>query len=205
MMSKMEAQSCACCYSLLSFGHSSSVFALLHSGVLVLGFSEADWDVLVLVHVHDLSLHGHEEEHEEVHEEDGPEDRHIEDREEGHDYTRANALGACQPELELRQPSRERSEFLAFIRCRWQTWPGILRVLQRRQEGDEVVQQKNPQPVRDDEVSLDEVHSQEEQCQQHHEGDPTWHNMNRRLVQPVLYDSLDLRMLLLQRCPSSCG
>ena len=63
--------------------------------------------VLVLDHVFDLPLHGDEEEHEPVHEEDGPEDGHVEEGEEGHRQADHEGLAAGVPKLELRQPTHE--------------------------------------------------------------------------------------------------
>lgn len=47
----------------------------------------------VLDHVPDLALHGEDEEGEEVEEEDGPVDRHVEELEEGHAEGHRHGLG----------------------------------------------------------------------------------------------------------------
>lgn len=44
-------------------------------------FAEVPWDVLVLDHVLDLALHGDEEQHHPVEQQDGPEDGDVKDRE----------------------------------------------------------------------------------------------------------------------------
>ena len=44
--------------------------------------SQRERNVAVLDHVLDLALHGHEEQHEPVHQQDGPEHWHIKDGEE---------------------------------------------------------------------------------------------------------------------------
>ena len=46
-------------------------------------FAPAKGDVAVLDHVEDLLLHGHREEHEPVHDQDGPKHRNVKGREEG--------------------------------------------------------------------------------------------------------------------------
>ena len=46
------------------------------------------------VHVHDLSPHCHEEENEKVHEQNGPKDGDVEDREESHYQAGPRALRA---------------------------------------------------------------------------------------------------------------
>ena len=46
-------------------------------------FTPRHWNVAVLDHVLDLAFHGHEEEDEEVHEEDGPEHGEVKDAKKG--------------------------------------------------------------------------------------------------------------------------
>ena len=77
--------------------------ASLHTSVLVLGLAKRNWDIFVLVHVHDLSLHGHEEEDEKVHEQYWPEHGNIKDGKEGHDDTGSCPSRTRQPEFELGQ------------------------------------------------------------------------------------------------------
>ena len=55
--------------------------------------SKAEWDILVLDHMHNLSLHCQDKEHNPITEKYWPEDRNIEYREEGHD--KGNAKGFC--------------------------------------------------------------------------------------------------------------
>lgn len=55
--------------------------------------SKAEWDILVLDHMHNLSLHCQDKEHNPITEKYWPEDRNIEYREEGHDES--NAKGFC--------------------------------------------------------------------------------------------------------------
>ena len=63
-----------------------------------------------------LPLHGDAEEGDEVHDEDGPEDRDVENLEKGTAEGDDCGLGGRVPELELRQPPDERTELLALVR-----------------------------------------------------------------------------------------
>ena len=63
-----------------------------------------------------LTLHGDAEERDEVHDQDGPEDRHVEKLKEGADEGDEGGLGGGVPELELGQPADEGPELLVLSR-----------------------------------------------------------------------------------------
>jgi len=64
----------------------------------------------------DLSLHGDAEEGDEVHDEDGPEHRDVEEVEESADECDDCGLGGGIPELKLRQTPDERPELFVLMR-----------------------------------------------------------------------------------------
>ena len=85
--------------------------------------ANGEGNVAVLDHVLDLALHGDKEEHQPVHEQDGPEHRHIKHREEGHHK-------AQQQRLKRRVPARTPSLSLSSHHGRdsdsiWHDCPGI--------------------------------------------------------------------------------
>ena len=87
------------------------------ASAVVPGFSETKRQVLVLNHVLYLSLHCDAEKSDEVHDEDGPKHGDVEHLEEGEADGYHRRLGHAVPELELRQPSHERTElFIGFCR-----------------------------------------------------------------------------------------
>lgn len=59
-----------------------------------------------------LSLHGDAEERDEVHDQDWPEHRDVEELKEGADEGDHCGLGGRVPELELRQATNERPKFV---------------------------------------------------------------------------------------------
>lgn len=142
--------------------HASTKHALFGSRILVLGLTETDRNILVFVHVHDLSFHGHEEEDKKVEQEDGPEDGHIEKAKEGHGNGCQNTLEAGEPEFEFGKSSCERSVLLGLAVRRWQR-RAFVGVVEGRQEGNEVVQQKDSQSIRYDEITLHEIDAQKEE------------------------------------------
>ena len=71
---------------------------------------------LVLDHVFDLLLHGHEEEHQPVHEQDRPEHRHVEDAEKGHEERGDKRLARAVPKLKLRKAADKRLVLLVPLR-----------------------------------------------------------------------------------------
>jgi len=75
----------------------------------------------------DLSLHSDAEEGDEVHDEDRPEDRDVENLEKGTAESDHRGLGRRVPELELWQTPDERAEFF-ILRC-WQARRPILILL----------------------------------------------------------------------------
>jgi len=110
----------------------------------------------VLDHVLDLSLHGEEEENEEVDQEDGPEDRHVKHREEGHRKPGDERLGHAVPELELRQASDEGLVLVGLV-DRQHGAVGVEVVRERGQESDEQVEDEDPEAVGHDVKPLNEV------------------------------------------------
>lgn len=60
-------------------------------------FAQVEWDVLVLDHMLDLSLHRQDEQHDEVNQQDWPEHRDIEEREERHGETDQQSFDAGVP------------------------------------------------------------------------------------------------------------
>ena len=142
-------------------GHSSTEHARFRTGILVFRLSPADRNVLVLVHVHDLSFHCHEEQDEKVHEQYRPKDGNVKDGKEGHDNGGSRSPGASHPKFELWKSSGKRSVFFSFFCGRGQSrlvFIGLW-VFQWRQKGDEVVQQKDSQAIRHNEISLHQVDS----------------------------------------------
>eukprot|EP00292_Cryptomonas_paramecium_P019714 CAMPEP_0113690632 /NCGR_PEP_ID=MMETSP0038_2-20120614/17913_1 /TAXON_ID=2898 /ORGANISM="Cryptomonas paramecium" /LENGTH=125 /DNA_ID=CAMNT_0000612007 /DNA_START=72 /DNA_END=453 /DNA_ORIENTATION=- /assembly_acc=CAM_ASM_000170 len=91
---------------------------ILRRGVLALEprLAEGEGDVLVLDHVADLLAHGHDEQGEEVEDEHGPEDRDVEDAEEGHAEGDEHPSGEGMPELELGQLADEGLELVRLGR-----------------------------------------------------------------------------------------
>jgi len=63
--------------------------------------SKAEWHILVLNHMHNLSLHCQDKEHNPITEEYWPEDRNIEYREEGHDESNEKCFRDGIPETRL--------------------------------------------------------------------------------------------------------
>ena len=172
--------------------HPPPELPLLLTGIFVLVLPERDGHVLVLVHVHDLPLHRHEEQHAEVHEQYRPEDGHVEDREERHRQRREDPARARVPKFELRQPPRERAILLPLLGRGGQAEavvaapPHVRGIVERAQEGDEILQEEYAQTVSDDEVSLDQVDPQEEEGEDDGEEYPPRHDVDGRFVQPVL-------------------
>ena len=83
-----------------------------------------------------LPLHGDAEEGDEVHDEDGPEDRDVENLEKGTAEGDCGGLGGRVPELELGQPPDERPKLLALVgrqarRPVWRTRSLLSRVFRR--------------------------------------------------------------------------
>lgn len=56
----------------------------------------------MLIHVHDLPFHCHEEQDKEVHQQDWPKDGNVKHRKESHDYGRECTPRTRQPKLEFR-------------------------------------------------------------------------------------------------------
>ncbi|OIF92417.1 hypothetical protein A7N06_19405 [Acinetobacter baumannii] len=80
----------------------------------------------------DLALHRDAEERDKVHDQDGPEYRHVEEIEERTNQTDERALRHRQPELELRQAANEWPEL--FVAASWQIGSLVLVILRIRIE-----------------------------------------------------------------------
>ena len=146
--------------------------------------SEAERDILVLDHVLDLPLHCHEEEHKPIHEQDGPEDRHIEHREEGHRETDREGLTARIPKLEFRQPAHE--WLVLLIRFRRQTRSVAVHVHLRSEEANQEIQVVDAETVGDNVEAPEQENAQEVYEYEHREADPAFLNVRRRLVEHAL-------------------
>lgn len=77
------------------FGHTSAKHIVFDSSILVLRFSPTNWYIFMFVHVHNLSLHRHEEQDKKVHKQDRPEDGNIKHRKESHHYGRKCTPRTC--------------------------------------------------------------------------------------------------------------
>ena len=82
----------------------------------VLGLAEGEGHIPVLDHVLDLPLHREHKESDKVHEEDWPEDREVEELEEGEEEGDDECLRQRIPELELWQPADEGTELIVLGR-----------------------------------------------------------------------------------------
>lgn len=116
----------------LSHDHLARVFFSSH-----LRFANSEWNVLVLDHVHDLSLHCEAEQNDEVHDEDGPEDGHVEELKERAERGDQRSLHGRMPELELGQTSHERTEFVIGFRRKQRTVIVIIVLESRIDRGSE--------------------------------------------------------------------
>lgn len=98
-----------------------------------------------------------DKENQPVHDQDGPENRHVEDGEPGADKGNANGSGCPVPELEFRKTSDERLEF--FVSVGWEGANRAIfhlviqsvarRVEFRLEEGQEKVQKIDSQGISD--------------------------------------------------------
>jgi len=143
----------------------------------------------------DLSLHGDSEEDEEVHDEDGPEDGHVEDGEEGADHGDEYSLRAAVPELELGEAADEGPELLRVGRRQLRSVL-VVRIISvyrwinfRRQKGNEQIQMINSKSIRDYVPTLKQKDSHEiqyiESCCEHPSSSYIWHSF----VKPGLINS----------------
>jgi len=65
-------------------------------------------------------------------------------------------------------------------------------IVERAEEGDEVVEEEDAESVRYDEVALDEVDAEEEEGEEDGEGDPSGDYVDGRFVEPVLECSSEI-------------
>lgn len=164
---------------------------MLHPRILVLSFTKAERDIFVLVHVHNLSLHRHEKQHPKVHQQDRPEHWHIKHGEECHHYADARPPSACQPELELWKTSCKWSELLGLVIRLRECWTRIHRVIERREECNEIVQEEDAEAIRDYKVPLDDVNPEKENRQDNEEKCPPRDYVDGGFIEPILDSSTD--------------
>jgi len=153
----------------------------------------------VLVHVHNLSFHGHEEKDKKIQQEYGPKDGHVKDGKERHPDGIQHALGAGQPEFEFGEAAGKRSKLFAFFGRGGQCGTVVVTVgaahgtwiFQRTEKGNEIVEQVDAQSVGHNEIALDEIDAQEKYGQQDRKTDPPRSQVNGGFVQPVLYGAFD--------------
>lgn len=121
--------------------------SLLRSLLLPLEFwlAKCEWNISVSYHMLNLSLHCDTEKCYEVHHENWPEYRDVEQLKERAEECNGRGLGGRVPELELWQTADERSEL--FILTCWKTWAVFFRLVLRhsgvnlgREEGQQQVQ-----------------------------------------------------------------
>lgn len=147
-------------------------------------FANWEWDVFVLDHVPNLSLHCQYKEHYPVKEKYWPEYWHIKYREKCHHKSNTDSLCQGIPELELGQTSDEGFEFVVTLGGQCGAFG--FRICLWGQEANQQIQKINPQPISHNVVTLHIIHSQavedgHEQC-----GDPSGHGMGCGFVQEVL-------------------
>jgi len=87
---------------------------LLPLNILKFRLAPGEGNVSVPYHMLDLTFHGDAKKRYEVHDEDGPEDWHVEKLKEGAEEGDGGGLGGGVPELELWQPPDERPELLVL-------------------------------------------------------------------------------------------
>jgi hypothetical protein len=109
-----------------SLAHASAIDASFDTRMLALGLAKGNGHILVLVHVQQLSLHGHEEQYKKVQEQYWPKDGHVKERKERHDHGRADATRRSEPKFEFGQASGKGSKFLTLLGRRGQCWTVIV-------------------------------------------------------------------------------
>lgn len=137
-------------------------------------WSHVNCNELIVPAYLDLSIHGDGKQGDKVHDQDWPEDGHVEQLEEGAHRADDSTLGHRVPELELGQTTHKRLE-LAALRaaavCGQLRSLVIVQVQFRvdlgREEGDEQVQVVDAQRVRHDVPALFREDAQQEQEDQH--------------------------------------
>lgn len=147
-------------------------------------FANGEWDVFVLDHVPNLSLHCQYKEHYPVKQKNWPEYRHIKYWEKCHHKSNTDSLRQGIPELELGQASDEGFEFVVALGGQCRAFG--LRICLWGQEANQQIQKINPQPISHNVVTLHKIHSQavdnrHEQC-----ANPSGHGMGCGFVQEVL-------------------
>lgn len=157
-------------------------------------------DVAVLDHVLNLLSHRQNKEDQPVHDQNGPEDGHVEDLEEGAEEGDGDCARGPVPEFELGEAADEGLELLVLL-GRESADGAVLHLIVEGvvgrielglKEGEEEVEQVDAQSVRDDIPSLSKKDAQEEEEQGDAGADPSVQHKGRRLVQEGLVMSLDL-------------
>jgi len=119
--------------------------------------------VLVFDHVFQLAFHRDDEEHDEVHDQNGPEYGHVKHLEQGARESDKGCTCSPPPKLKLGQPP-DKGLKLGIARSRQGTSILLIFVIVRlgldlwRQEGDKQVQEINMKRVRDNVKSLEHPH-----------------------------------------------
>ena len=151
----------------------------------------------MLDHVANLSLHGDEEQSDEVHDENRPEDGYVEDLEAGADERDDERLECGVPELELGQTAHERPEL--FVGLGRQLWLLVVLVLEvvdhdRREEQYELIEQKDAHDVGDYVEALEAHHSVHEEDEEDGVEQPPEDVMRCDLVQYALESKREARI-----------
>jgi hypothetical protein len=151
-------------------------------GVVLLANGERD--VAVLDHVLDLLAHGQEEEDEPVHDQDGPENWHVENLEPTAGKADDNGSGGPVPELEFGKSADEGLELLIRL-GRQCAYRAILHIIVGLfvggiefglQESKEQVQKVDTERIGDDVPALCNQDSQEEKYEADNCADPSVEN-----------------------------
>jgi len=107
--------------------HSTTKLPRFNPRIAIFTLSKTERNILMLIHVLNLSLHGHEKKYSKVHDQNWPKDGNIKNSKKGHEKWNQSSPKARQPEFEFRQSSREWFVFLAFTLGGWE-WGSIWRV-----------------------------------------------------------------------------
>jgi len=105
--------------------HSTTKRTRFNPRIAIFTLSKTERNILVLIHVLNLSLHGHEKKYSKVHYQNWPKDGNIKNPKKGHEKRNQSSPKASQPEFEFWQSSRERFVFLAFTLGGWE-WGSIV-------------------------------------------------------------------------------
>eukprot|EP01137_Pigoraptor_chileana_P003656 Opistho-2@44149 len=182
---------------------------------LVAPFAGCPREILVLDHVADLALHRDRKQHEKIHNEYGPEDGDVEEREECKHRRHNDRLGCSVPKLELWEPANERAKLLVGLsRERRAVLLFVVvivhrRINARRQKGNEQIQQIYAQSISHNVPALDKVHTQRVEKRKHSSEGPSCGHVGRRVIQQLLVSLLQRHNKPVERrrsrCRGACG